>query len=406
MAKYAYKAKNKVGDLIEGELTVIDEQDLYNRLEEEKLFIIDYCRIKEKSQGTEFDILAPFRKISLKEISVFSWQLSSMINAGIPLLKSIDIAGDQIQNPRFRAVLKEVTKQVEGGMTFSQALTKHPKVFSKFYIGMIEVGESTGNLDSNLKELCKYVDARLDIRSKIISAFSYPLFMLTATVLAIIFLLIYVFPNITQVLKDSGAPIPFTTKLIMLTGDLLTKNQLPLIVGLGVIAFAIWMIFKGRDGKRRKDSILLKIPIFGNLITKLTVAQFSMSLASLVKSGVPLLKSLEIVEGLVSNVLLLDTLKQLKEKVKEGKPLSEPMFQSKIMPRMVAEMVKVGEESGQLEQMLTKVSEYYQTDVDYTIKSMIKLIEPLLIVAMTIIVGVLAASVFLPITEISTNMNK
>jgi type IV pilus assembly protein PilC len=403
--KYLYKARSPSGELITGERIAPSELDLRDVLQAQGLFTVQVQPVVERPSVLA-PLLAKFKGVSLRDLNIFCWQLSAMLNAGITLVRALEISAKQITNPRLKLIIQDISRSIAQGETFSRSLSKYPNIFSRFFIGMVEVGEASGTLDQTLKEISKYLEGQADLRNKVLSAFAYPVFLVVACGLAITFLIIFVFPKISQVLIESGATIPLSTQILMSIGDLSTKYSYIFLPSLAAFILGCWMFLATPLFKPQKDLLLLNLPLFGPLVTKLMLARFTMSLNTLVRNGITLLSALEITEGIVTNVHLQAVMRGLKGQIQQGKPLSEPLAQSRIIPEMVSEMVGVGEESGKLDEMLAKVSDYYLMDVDYTIKSLVRFIEPALIVFVTLMVGFLAASVFLPIAEISTNLGK
>ena len=350
-----------------------------------------------KARGGLQDMFTGLQRVRLRDLVVFSRQFATMIDAGLSVVKCLDILQKQTRNPKMKDVIGEVKRDVAGGMSLTEALQKHPRIFSPLYVNMIRSAEAGGILDIVLDRLATFLEKEQETRNKIKSAMTYPAVVFCFAVLMLIALLFFVLPKFKGIFETMGLDLPLTTRL-MLNFSEYTKNYwyvaLVLVVGTVVTAKILAQTERGRYAL---DAGKLKLPIFGDLILKTCVSRFARTFGTLISSGVPVLRALEIVADTAGNRVVAETVQRARSSIKEGEKISTPLFGSKIFPVMVTQMIAVGEETGRLDQMLVKVSNFYDDEVDATLKSLTSLIEPLMIVGLGMIVGFIAVSVISPI---------
>lgn len=406
MATFAYTAVNKEGKRITGTVETHSEEAVAQLLTKQGFRPII---IKEhKASKKVGDIKLPFgNKVKGKDLVIFTRQLSTMINAGVPLVRSLNTLQEQTPSKVFKAQLQAVSKDVESGISLGEALEKHPDTFSPIYVNMVRAGEAGGILDDILKKLAAQQEKDASIRKKVKSASTYPLILVFITIGAFFALTIFVIPKIGSIfteLTDGGGTLPIQTRVMLGISDFMrTKWYILLVVGIILmIAFQRWR--KTPKGKHQFDYLLLRTPVLKVVITKVAIARFARIFASLMAAGVSVLETLEVTSKAIGNSVIEKELLNAAKDVKNGKQLSEPLSQSKYFPPIVSQMLAVGEETGQTETVLLKVAEFYEEDVDALVEGLSSIIEPIMIAVMGGMVGIIAASVLGPITSLTQNI--
>lgn len=344
------------------------------------------------------------KKVKLKDLVVFTRQLSTMISAGVPLTRGLSTLQEQTDNKYFKEVITGIMKDVEGGIALGDALSKYPKVFSDVYVNMVKAGEAGGILDEILKRLATQVEQDASMRKKIKSASMYPTVIFGITILAFFGIMMFVIPKLGAIIKDMGgedASLPVYTEMMLGLSDFMQQNALILLVVGGTAVFLTKRYISTPKGKFQFHALLLKIPVIKVVITKIAIARFARTFASLMSSGVSVLDALEVTGGAIGNKVIEAELKEAAKAVKNGKQLSEPLSRSPHFPPIVAQMLAIGEETGQIDTILVKVADFYEEEVETTIDGLSSLIEPLMIVVLGGMVGLIAASVMGPISSLS-----
>ena len=341
-------------------------------------------------------------KVPGKTLTVFTRQLSTLISAGLPLLRSLRTLGKQEKDANLKKIMLGLSESVEGGTTFSEALSQHPKAFNKLYVNMVKAGELGGVLEIVLTRLAEFAEKSQRIKGKVTSAMVYPLVVLTIAVGIVTFLMLFIVPKFEAIFKDmlGGRPLPFITQIIMDLSRFIQGNFL-LIAGVIIVAvFAARFAMKMPGVAAAVDNYKLKIPLFGDMLTKTSVARFSRTLGTLVSSGVPILQALNITRDTAGNLRVSRAVESIHDNVKEGESMVTPMEASGIFPPMVVSMVQVGEETGQLPDMLTKVADVFEEEVDNAVSGLTSLLEPVMIVLLALVVGTIVVALFLPLITI------
>ena len=341
-------------------------------------------------------------KVPGKTLTVFTRQLSTLISAGLPLLRSLRTLGKQEKDANLKKIMAGISESVEGGTTFSEALSQHPKAFNKLYVNMVKAGELGGVLEIVLTRLAEFAEKSQRIKGKVTSAMVYPLVVLTIAVGIVTFLMLFIVPKFEAIFKDmlGGRPLPFITQVIMDLSRFIQGNFL-LIAGVIIVAvFAARFAMKMPGVAAAADNYKLKIPLFGDMLTKTSVARFSRTLGTLVSSGVPILQALNITRDTAGNLRVSKAVESIHDNVKEGESMVTPMEASGIFPPMVVSMVQVGEETGQLPDMLTKVADVFEEEVDNAVSGLTSLLEPVMIVLLALVVGTIVVALFLPLITI------
>ena len=398
MALYIYRALDKQGEIIQDKLEGSGEMAVAHELRQQGLLVID---VKEQSVAQK-DILAPFKGIRLGDLVVFSRQLATMINAGLPIVRALYVLSEQTENPKLNDVVVAVRKDVEAGLSLSESLGKHPEVFSRLYVEMVKAGEIGGILDGVLLRLADQLERDQDLRRKIRSALTYPIVVLILAILAASFMLIFIVPVFAKMFQDLGGTLPLPTRICMLISDILTSILGVLVyagMGLAVVLFLRWK--KTERGRKVWGRAVLRIPAkIGDVVKKATLARFARTLATLSAAGVPILQSIEITATSSGNWVVENALLKSRDAIREGIPLYKPLETEPVFPPMVTRMIAVGEETGDIDGMLTKIAEFYESEVDAAVKALTSIIEPLMIVVVGGIVGAIVISMYLPMFEI------
>ncbi len=395
MAKYTYKARDTRGELHTGEMEAMTEQDLSKELEARGQFLIS-CDLK-KSGGE--DILAAFKKPKVKDITQFTVELSTLLDSGVSLVSALEIEYSQMKEGILKDTLEKVVSDIRAGFSYSEALEKHPKIFDKIYVGLIRAGEVSGQLDNILLDLAKFMEISDENRSKVKSALIYPAVLVVISVLVVAFLMVAVLPSFANIFQSSGVPLPAPTRILMGISNYL-KNRWYVVFGV-IIAmvglFKFWI--KTKEGRDIWGGIVFKLPALGPLISKSIVSRFTRTFGALVKSSVPMLQALEILKEGSDNAKIEQLVDRIKLMVSEGERISDVLEESPYIPTMVARMVAVGEDTGALDTMLLKVSDYYDKELDAAIKGLTSVIEPIIIVIMGIVIGAIVLAVMLPMFD-------
>ncbi|HOJ60767.1 MAG TPA: type II secretion system inner membrane protein GspF [bacterium] len=402
---YEYKAKKLSGEVIEGILEADNRKLVINKLQQMRVFPIS---VKERGGGRGLNqeiSLQTFSRISSKDVTTFSRQISDLLRAGLPLVRCLDVISQQTDNPRMNRVIKAVDSDVQGGMAFCDALAKNSRVFSPLYCSMVRAGEVGGMLDAVMERLADFMEAEQETRSKIISALTYPAFMMVVCVLVIIVLFTVVVPNFMVMFQDSDMELPVSTQLLLSLTHFIGTWWWAMLLTVVTAVLMIRKFVQTEAGALQFDRFKLRLPLIGELIRKREIAKFGRTLGTLLGNGVQILKALAITEEVITNRILKSEIQKFQENIKEGERLSKRMAESKLFPPVAVNMVAVGEETGNLENTLQRVADAYEKETDRVIKTMTTIIEPLMIVIMAVVVGFIVFAMIMPIFQISQNIH-
>jgi type IV pilus assembly protein PilC len=402
---YSYRVRDRQGKIISGKLEADNETSVSQRLREMGYFIIGIEEEKVSLRKKEMHIFKP--KVKGKDITVFTRQFATMINAGLPLVKCLNILAEQTDSPVLTEVIGDVQHEVEMGRSLSEALAKHPDTFKELYTSMVKAGEIGGVLDDVLLRIANTLESEDEIRRRIKSALTYPIAMFAISVLLLVIMLVFVVPAFEKMFSDMGANLPFLTKIIMGMSHFLVSWKGAIFVILLIVGFVFlrrWA--KTPKGRRMLDTLKLKLPVFGTLFHKMSLSRFSRTLGTLVSSGVPILQALEITSKTVGNVLVAEAVDNVRAGVKEGDSIARPLGQSALFPPMVTQMLAIGEETGALDTMLNKVSDFYDSEISATVEALTSLLEPILIVFLGLVVGTIVIALYMPIFSLITQFTK
>jgi len=403
MPTYKYSARDQEGKNVVGRISAENEEMIIAELRKRSLMILN---IEEEKESVFKKSSAPKRgkKVKAEDLVIFTRQFATMIDAGIPILQSLEALSEQTANPIFKAALVEIREDIQVGSSLSNAFAKHPKIFDQLYVNMIKVGESGGILPTILDRVAQYLEKSERLRQKVQGALIYPTVVITMAMLITIGLLVKVVPTFAQIYSSLGQQLPVMTQMLIDFSNTLQHDLLFLVIGGFVIFFLFDKYKKTPAGHIQVDTFLLKMPVFGELICKVSVSRFCRTFATLSQSGVPILESLDIVGKTCGNRVIEILVDEIKVSVKEGNTIAEPLGKSTIFPLMVTRMISIGEKSGQLEKMLSKVAEFYDEQVDVAVEGLTKLIEPLIIGFLGIVVGFVVIALFMPILNMTSAM--
>lgn len=406
MAKFKYSALDKDGRETSGVLESTSERTARKELADQGLTV---SRISEVAIQSEKKAAAKKQRkpmfgtgVTSENVTIFSRQLATLLKAGLPLLRSLEVIGRQEKNPYFKDIVDNLADAVRTGNKFSDGLQQHPKVFDKLYVNMARAGEAGGVLDVVLDRLATFQEKAMKTTNKVKSAMVYPIVILTVALAIVVILMIFVVPQFQKIFSDmlNGAPMPALTQTIIDISDFMKQNYIATLgIVIAVIA-AVKIFFKTKVGIRLWDIAGLRLPKFGDLVMKSTVARFTRTFGTLLASGVPILEALNITRGTIKNSVISDALLRVHDRVRDGEPLATPLDQQKIFPTMVTSMVEVGEETGQLSEMLNRIADNYDEEVDNAVGGITSVIEPIMIVFLAIMVGTIVIALFLPIIQI------
>jgi type IV pilus assembly protein PilC len=398
MPTYAYTARARDGKKKTGTLNADSRQLAVQALQSRGL-IPD--KVQEKRSALRR--AGTGKRVKNAELMVFTRQLSTIINAGLPLLQGLDILAEQTDDANFGAVVREIGTDVEGGETFSEALRKHPRAFPDLYVSMVRAGEAGGDLDGVLMQLADYLEATEELKRRIRSAMTYPVAAFMLIVIIAVGLIVFVVPQFADIFQSFDRALPAPTQLLIDLSNILRSSVafvlLAVIIG-SIIGVRIYA--KTPAGRMQVDSLKLRLPVFGKLLRRVAISRFARTLSTLTRSGVPILQALEIVERTAGNEVFAKAVRNAGDSVRNGETLAEPLARSGEFPAMVTRMIGIGEKTGALEQMLTKVSDFYDSEVKATVDGLTSLIEPLLIAVMGVIVGGIVIALFMPILQLSS----
>jgi type II secretory pathway component PulF len=399
MPAYRYTARDKFGKAMNGVMEASGDEIVASKLDG-----LGYTPVsiqEKKKDIISLDSLQRYRGVSLEDLILFNRQFSTLVSAGIPMLSSLNALSEQTENKTMKGVINTIRNDIEGGSSLSDALARHPKVFSSLYVSMIQAGETAGSLDEILDRLATLAEHEKDTRAKMRAATLYPKIVVTAISAAFIVLVTFVVPRFAAMFSRFEATLPLPTRVMIGINDIVHHYWYLMIIVPAAIVLGFHWYINTEKGKLRWDGLKIRVPIFGPLFLKIAMSRFTHILGMLMRSGVPILDTLEIASATVANTVISRELEKLRESVRGGSELSEPLKRSGVFTPMVVQMISVGEQSGKLDEMMPKVSQQYDLEAEYTIKNLSTLIEPALIITIGGIVLFLALAIFLPMWDMA-----
>ena len=392
---YAYRVRTKEGRVIAGQMEADGEAAVATRLRSQGLVPVQITKEEKKSLQMEIKLLP--EKVKLKDLAIFSRQFATMINSGLSLLRTLSILAEQTENSKLAKTVGEVRDDVERGSSLSASMSKHPKIFDDLFVAMVRAGETGGQLDTVLNRLADNLEADYKLRQKVKSAMTYPIVVAGIAVLLVTVMLLFVVPTFAKMFTDLGGELPLPTKILLALSKA-AKWLVPLAIVSAIVGRIAYK--RGRkasaDFRLRADKIKLKIPIFGELFLKVAISRFTRTLGLLLRAGVPVLQALDIVAGTTGNEVLTRATTDVKESVRSGESMASPLSRHPVFPPMVVQMISVGEDTGQIDEMLDKVSDFYDQEVESTTEALTSLIEPIMIAILGGIVGSMIIALYMP----------
>src|SRR6186713_1431389 len=402
MAEFTWEARGRTGEVRKGVMEAENEEAVNNRLRQQQLAPV---KVKKKSRLSEIKFGGP--GVSTKDLVTFTRLFATMIDAGLPLVQCLEILGSQQTNPAFGAILKDVRGAVEQGATFSEALKRHPKVFDDLFTNLVHAGEVGGILDGIMSRLSVYLEKRQKLVRQVRGALVYPSIVVVIAAGVMTVLMTFVIPAFESMFKDFGGGaenLPQLTRImIALSQNFVTYSPFLLLLMVGG-AFGFSYVYRTPKGKRTVHKTMLKLPIMGPVLRKIAVARFTRTLGTLLTSGVPILDALEICARTAGNIIIMEGIMSVRQAVSEGKNMAEPLADAKVFPDMVVQMIAVGEQTGALDQMLNKIADFYEEETDVAVAALTSALEPIMMVGVGGMVGVVLIAMYLPIFSLAGNI--
>lgn len=401
--EFEYRAKNLEGKTISGVIEAVNEAAAIDELTEQGLILLNLVE-KSKVSGLKKEIHLPFlERVGAKDMVLFSRQLSVMVSAGLPLVRSLEVLVKQTTNRTLRRIVADITENVRGGARLSSSMAKYPRVFNNFFINMIRAGETSGKLDEVLNYLADEQEKNYDLASKIKGAMIYPAFILTAAIGVMFIIMTFVMPKLTAILMEAGVQLPLPTRILITTANFLSKFWSTMLVIFIVLLVMIQLgLKKTRPGRVIWDVFKLRIPVFGDLFRKIYMVRFTRSLSTLLVGGVPLNSALKIVADVVDNVIYQNLILQTVKAVEEGHSISSVFLESKEVPVMLSQIMIVGEQTGQLDSVLDRMANFFAREVENILGRLTTLLEPMIIIFLGVIVGGMVAAIILPMYNLAS----
>jgi len=397
MPRYKWEGKTLRGEKRKGEMEAPDEGNVRTHLRQQNVI-----PTKVTAKGREVSFSLGKQKVKQKDVAVFTRQLAVMIDAGLPLVQSLDILSIQQENKTFKEVINNIKESVEGGSTFAGALAKHPKTFDELYTNLVVAGEEGGILDNVLNRLAIYIEKAEALKKKVKSALVYPSTIVAVAIIVVAVLMIFVIPVFDKMFSSMGHTLPLPTIIVIGISKLIKKFILLFIVALVIFVIMFKRYYNTEKGRMTIDSLILKLPVFGILFRKVATARFSRTLSTLITSGVPILEGLTITSKTAGNKPIEYAIMKARTSISEGETIAEPLGRSNVFPPMVTQMIAVGESTGSLDSMLSKIADFYEEEVDVAVATLTSLLEPLLMMFLGVTVGGVVIAMYMPIFKIAS----
>jgi type IV pilus assembly protein PilC len=399
MATFAYVGRSRSGEIQKGEISAKTREEAAAALRKQNVLATSLQR-KVSSFSLEIPGLGP--TVTPRDVVIFTRQFSTMIDAGLPLVQCLEILAQQTENKTLAKVINETRLEVEAGATYADALRKHPKVFDNLYVNMVAAGEAGGILDVIQQRLAKHMEKTIRLKKKIKGAMIYPASIVGIAVVVMAVLMIWVIPVFAQMFSDFGGQLPGPTRLVLGASNFMVANVWYIFITLIATVFGVKYTYKTDKGRREMDRLSLRVPVFGDLIRKAAVAKFTRTLGTLISSGVPILDGLQIVAATAGNKVVEEAIMHARSSISEGKDVAEPLGQSKVFPPMVVQMIAVGEATGAMDTMLSKIADFYDDEVDEAVAALTSMLEPMLMVFLGVTIGFIVVAMYLPIFEMAS----
>lgn len=391
---YQWKGRTTGGEPVSGEMQVGSKAELIMSLRKKRVLLTS-AKEKTRSKGLGWG-----GGVSTKDLAVFTRQFSTMINSGLPLVQCLDILSKQAEKDKFRKIISSTMRDVESGSTLADALSKHPAVFGDLYVNMVEAGEAGGVLDVILGRLATYLEKMNNLKRKVKAAMAYPAVVFLVTIAATIFMLVFIIPTFANLYSDFGSELPGPTRIVMALSNFVTTRWWLLLGCVFGLGYGTKKYYDTKKGKAHIDRLMLKIPVLGQVLLKSSIARFTRTLGTLVSSGVPILEGLDITGKAAGNSVVKDAVMKTRASISSGQTIAGPLREAEIFPPMVVQMISVGEETGALDEMLSKIADFYDEEVDAAVDTMTSIIEPVMIVLMGGVVGGMLVAMYLPMFKL------
>jgi type IV pilus assembly protein PilC len=403
MPYFNYTIRDANGQTRSGKVEAPNAEELRKRLQAEGFQVIEITEDRKAPRVPP----GGYGRVKLSDLAIFARQFSTMLDAGVSLIRCLDVLQAQTSNARLRKILMDLSARVESGESLSRSMARHPKAFNQLIIGLIRAGEVGGVLEESLQRIAAFLEKDVELRRKIRSAMTYPVIVLLAAIGIVIFLVSWLVPQFAQLFQELGIKdLPAPTQFLVDLSALFTQRYYVVLIAVAAVFIAYKLFVSTRVGRRVADRVKLRVPVFGPLHHKIVMARFSRTMGTLLASGVPILQAMETVAGVVGNSVVADAVIESRARIREGERIADPLQRSKMFPPMVVHMVSVGEESGSLDHMLNKIADFYENEVEMTIASLTAAIEPVMIVLLGFIVGFIVISMFLPMIEVISNLSQ
>ena len=403
MPKFAYVGKTGAGEVKKGKIEASNQKAARAQL---RKMNINPTTLK-KAGGGDISIPMPAflkPKVTTKDLVLFTRQFATMIDSGLPLVQCLDIQAKQAANPTFREELSAIKESVESGNTFADALKRFPATFDDLYRNMIAAGEVGGILDTILNRLAVYLEKADKLKRQIKGALMYPLITVVVALVVVTILLLKVVPTFETMFADFGGALPAPTQFVIDLSKWLQANFIIIAVGIAAIIFGLRFMYRNKRGRLIIDKVSLKLPVFGDLLTKVAVARFCRTLGTMISSGVPILEALDICGRTAGNKVIENAINKVRESISEGRSISEPLLETGVFPEMVCQMINVGEATGALDVMLNKVADFYEDEVDQSVETLTSMLEPMIMVFLGVVIGGLVIAMYMPIFSMASNV--
>ncbi len=399
MATFVWTGRTPKGGMQKGEVVAKSRDEVIALLRKQSILVTS---VQQKMGEISISLPGFGGKVKEKDIVIFTRQLATMIDAGLPLVQCLEILSNQTDNKVFAKAIAEIRSDVEAGSTYADALKKHPKVFDDLYVNMVAAGEAGGILDTILNRLAKHIEKAMKLKKQIKGAMIYPTTIVSVAVIVITVLMIWVIPIFSSMFTDMGGTLPLPTQIVMNASNFMKSNIIYMVIGGVIFGFLFRAYYKTQKGKKVIDKIALKLPVLGDLIRKAAVAKFTRTLGTLISSGVPILEGLVIVAKTAGNKIIEEALIFARQSISEGKTIADPIGKSKVFPPMVVQMIAVGETTGALDAMLGKIADFYDDEVDSAVAALTALLEPMLMIFLGVTIGFIVVAMYMPIFQMGS----
>jgi type IV pilus assembly protein PilC len=401
MPEYTWRGVNRKGKKKKGEMEADSENFVRLTLRRQG---IEPTKIKPKPKDLFANVKFLQPKVTEKDIVIMTRQFATMIDAGLPLVQCLEILFSQQDNSTFKRILKNIKEDVEEGSTFADALKRHPDVFDNLFVNLVAAGEIGGILDIILNRLAAYIEKAAKLKKKVKGAMTYPIVVMVIAIMVVAVILIFVIPVFEAMFADFGKALPVPTQIVVALSEFLQNYILYIVVGFVLLIFAFRRFYKTKKGRALVDRLILRLPVFGMLIRKVAVAKFTRTLGTMISSGVPILDSLEIVAATAGNMTIEEAIRETRQSISEGRTIAEPLADSEVFPSMVVQMISVGEATGALDTMLSKIADFYDDEVDAAVDALTAMLEPFMMVFLGGTIGGLVVAMYLPIFQMAGAM--